>query len=176
MDIWRGDHDFPPEIETLVANYMPPYYIVADSRCIVPFSATNSHARDHADQVASRAKGGGFDDQCSLHAAAQSGIPVQTFSEPPVGSLMEVLASRLARFTRQMIAQGITSTDEMLQQESRRLVYGCDDSWNQTIFDNLEWLASFRRQHIGQDPPSDAFQLPTDLDGLSLANLRLRNN
>ncbi|KAF3811844.1 hypothetical protein GCG54_00014600 [Colletotrichum gloeosporioides] len=45
------------------------------------------------------------------------------------------------------MAQGINPTDDMLRQESRRVIYDSDDEWNQTVADNSEWLAQFRTRH-----------------------------
>lgn len=38
----------------------------------------------------------------------------------------------------------------MLQQEARRVLYDSEDSWNQTIADNPEWLSAFRNLCCGQ--------------------------
>lgn len=147
MDCWKGEHDFPPEITKQVTNSLPPYYIGHDSRCLVPFSVTNVHAKDQLDQITSR-----LDWNTAIESNTPN-APVQALSSGrdsnnPLNSLLEVLASHLGRYTRQKLAQGIIPTDEMLQQESRRLVYDSEDPWDQTIFDNPEWLAAFRREHI----------------------------
>ncbi|KAF7587832.1 hypothetical protein BBP40_006655 [Aspergillus hancockii] len=149
MDDWRGDHEFPPEIAEHVTNALPPYYIGADSRCLVPFSVTNIHARDQLDQITSRLDWNSVIDNTAPNDITQASAYDQP-SDNPLRSFLEPLAMYLGRFTRQKLEQGIVPTDEMLQQESRRLVYDCEDPWNQTIFDNPEWLAAFRRQHIEQ--------------------------
>ncbi|KAI9926598.1 hypothetical protein ASPWEDRAFT_32000 [Aspergillus wentii DTO 134E9] len=165
MEDWQGEHDFPPEIAMHVTNALPPYYIGSDSRCLVPFSVTDIHAKDHVDQISSRAA---LTENNSPHEETQISPSEQT-AHNPLASLMEVLATHLGRFTRQKIDQGIIPTDEMLQQESRRIVYGCEDSWNQTIFDNPEWLAAFRRQHIEQPNAEIDEQALSTLNGLSIA-------
>lgn len=43
---------------------------------------------------------------------------------------------------------GVIPTDEMFQQESRRLLYDSDDPWNQTIADNSEWISAFKQQYV----------------------------
>jgi hypothetical protein len=43
-----------------------------------------------------------------------------------------------------MITRGVVPTDEMFQVEARRLLFDSEDQWNQTMADNLEWLAKFR--------------------------------
>lgn len=61
----------------------------------------------------------------------------------------EILTLRLGRFAREHIEKhGAGSlTDEMLQVESRRILYGDDDPWNQTSADNPEWLNLFKKAH-----------------------------
>lgn len=38
-------------------------------------------------------------------------------------------------------------TDEMFQQEARRVLHDSADSWNHTIADNPEWLSAFQQLH-----------------------------
>jgi hypothetical protein len=61
----------------------------------------------------------------------------------------EILTLRLGRFARQYIEKhGPGSvTDAMLQTESRKILYGDDDPWNQTSADNPEWLNLFKKAH-----------------------------
>jgi hypothetical protein len=167
MNDWRGDHDFSPEIAEQVTNALPPYYIGFDSHCLVPFSVTNIHAIDQIDQITSRLDWNNFTDNTIPNDITHASASDQQF-DTSLSSLLEPLALHLSRFTRQKLEQGIIPTDEMLQQESRRLVYECEDPWNQTIFDNPEWLAAFRRQHIEQ--PNNSLieeQALSKLDSLS---------
>ncbi|KAF7182815.1 hypothetical protein CNMCM7691_002476 [Aspergillus felis] len=55
MNEWRGEHEFPAEFAAQVVNALPPYLIGPESRSVIPFSATNSDARDHFTQISSRA-------------------------------------------------------------------------------------------------------------------------
>jgi hypothetical protein len=61
---------------------------------------------------------------------------------------VEWLALGLARFARFQMRSGVVPTDRMFQDEARRLFYGCEDGWEQTLADNPEWLSGFRMQHI----------------------------
>ncbi|OGM50442.1 hypothetical protein ABOM_000896 [Aspergillus bombycis] len=167
MDCWRGEHGFPPEITKHVTNSLPPYYIRHDSRCLVPFSATNAHAKDQLDQITSRLDRNTAIESNTPNILAYTSSSART-SNNPLNSLLEVLASHLGRYTRQKLAQGIIPTDEMLQQESRRLVYDSEDPWDQTIFDNPEWLAAFRREHIEQSNNPDKEQALSQFDSLSI--------
>ncbi|PYH42614.1 uncharacterized protein BP01DRAFT_277826, partial [Aspergillus saccharolyticus JOP 1030-1] len=148
MDDWHGDHEFPPAIAQRVLNSLPPYHIGSDSRVLVPFSATSFHHYDHLNQIKSRLT---VNDLSASDNVTETDSQLASFGEQvTTGSLddmIEVLVFHLSRFARQQMERGIIPTDEMLQQESRRLVYDCEDSWNQTIFDNPEWIAAFRRQH-----------------------------
>jgi hypothetical protein len=68
----------------------------------------------------------------------------------PSATCWEVLTLRLGRFARQYIEQhgAGTVTDEMLQGEARKILYGePDDPWNQTAADNPEWLNLFKKAH-----------------------------
>ncbi|KAE8374595.1 hypothetical protein BDV26DRAFT_295803 [Aspergillus bertholletiae] len=168
MDDWTGEHDFPPEIIQHVTDSLPPYYIGYDSRCLVPFSVTNAHAKDQLDQITSRLHWDTATEGNTSNALAQAFPSVQP-SNDSLSSLLEVLASHLGRFTRQKLAQGIIPTDEMLQQESRKLVYDSEDPWDQTIFDNPEWLAAFRREHIERrNNPDHEEQALSQFDSLSV--------
>lgn len=67
----------------------------------------------------------------------------------PNATCWEILTLRLGRFAREYIEKhGAGSlTDEMLQVESRRILYSDDDPWNQTAADNPEWLNLFKKAH-----------------------------
>lgn len=74
---------------------------------------------------------------------------LQAANRNPNVTCWEILTLRLGRFARQHIEKhGPRSlTDEMLQVESRRILYGDDDPWNQTSADNPEWLNLFKKAH-----------------------------
>ncbi|KAI9042845.1 uncharacterized protein KD926_004911 [Aspergillus affinis] len=152
MDDWRGDHDFPSSIAAKVTNNVAPYLIESESRTMVPFSATNSNVRDHFAQISSRAdhvrpkEPHGHDETPLLSSFQQ----LHT-NDVPLSSFAQILTSHLSRFARNQMEQGILPTDEMFQQESRRVLYDDpQDSWNQTVADNPEWLSAFRRQHLNK--------------------------
>ncbi|KAF2277198.1 uncharacterized protein EI97DRAFT_375538 [Westerdykella ornata] len=74
----------------------------------------------------------------------------------PNATCWEVLTLRLGQMARQYIeTHGPNSlTDEMLQTHARRILYDCDDPWNQTAADNPEWLGLFKKAH-GIITPTD---------------------
>lgn len=52
----------------------------------------------------------------------------------------------------------------MLQVESRRILYGDDDPWNQTSADNPEWLNLFKKAHgIDTNAPVKGIDTPLDV-------------
>ncbi|PYI30965.1 hypothetical protein BP00DRAFT_397165 [Aspergillus indologenus CBS 114.80] len=169
MDDWRGDHDFPPAVAKLVVNSLPPYHIASDSRVLVPFSATNFHHYDHLNQIKSRLGTSELNARDhELNVDGQLGSFGESASAGSGNDMIEVLVFHLSRFARQQMDKGIIPTDEMLQQESRRLVYDCEDSWNQTIFDNPKWIAAFRRQHIDHVADSERNGMLHHLDDFPL--------
>ncbi|RJE21228.1 hypothetical protein PHISCL_06441 [Aspergillus sclerotialis] len=156
MKDWSGEHGFPPSVAAQVVNSLPPYLIGEESQSIIPFSATNAHVRDHFAQISSRAQP--LDEE-------KDGSQVQTVQNAPsetqeksvlvsqLSSFTEVLTLHLSRYARKQMSQGVVPTDEMFQQESNRVLYDSEDSWNQTIADNPEWLYSFRHLHCGDNAP-----------------------
>jgi hypothetical protein len=67
----------------------------------------------------------------------------------PNATCWEILTLQLGRFAREYIGKhgAGTLTDEMLQTQSRRILYNDDDPWNQTSADNPEWLNLFKKAH-----------------------------
>lgn len=145
MNEWRGDHDFPPSIAGMLTNSLPPYLISSESKTVVPFSATNASVQDHLAQISRRAKA--VEDEAQLTSSFQH---LQATDEKPLGTFTELLTQHLGRYARQQMILGVIPTDEMFQDQARRLLYDSEDSWNQTIADNPEWIASFRQQHDSQ--------------------------
>ncbi|KAL4952896.1 hypothetical protein BDW69DRAFT_195262 [Aspergillus filifer] len=156
MADWVGEHEFPADFAGLVANALPPYLIAVESHSMIPFSATNCDVHDHFAQITSRARYGPADqaEAQSLAAPASRSVapPLQTVAPPGVApeqlsSFTQVLTLHLSRFAREQMERGVIPTDEIFQQESRRLLYDSEDAWNQTIADNPEWMSSFRQLH-----------------------------
>ncbi|KAF5597746.1 uncharacterized protein FSUBG_8396 [Fusarium subglutinans] len=142
MADWKGDHDFEPSIAAQVRNALPPYLLANEALTMVPFSATDPTVPDHFAQIEER-----------------NGKPVPDPEQQQIDpgfeltpdSYTKFLAWHLGRFAQQSFASGVFPTDEMFQGEARRLVYGSDDNWEQTIADNEQWIATFRRQHLSKD-------------------------
>lgn len=162
MRDWRGEHEFFPDyIESLLENFIPPYLIGDESRSQQPFSASDSNraTRDHFDQISTHTVGLGREleailpptdehlpDLNSGETQAQTEDENRDIDILPPRSFPDILARHLARFARANMQKRIIPTDDMFQLEARRVIYDCEDSWNQTIADNPDWMDSFRRQ------------------------------
>jgi hypothetical protein len=144
MKDWQGDHGFPPSITAQLRNAFPPYLIGAESESMIPFSSTNAHVRDHYAQMSAR-----------VHLSKGEGNAVQG-EEPTMAGAADATTSQfdsflgnftrhLGQFARQQMQKGVIPTDEMFQQEARRVVFDCGDEWDQTIADSPQWLSSFRQ-------------------------------
>ncbi|KAJ4361202.1 hypothetical protein N0V95_002084 [Ascochyta clinopodiicola] len=87
--------------------------------------------------------------------------------DQPSATCWEILTLRLGQFARKHVKeQGAgTVTDEMLQVEARRILYGGpDDPWNQTAADNPEWLSLFKKAHgIGDNIQVSGINEPHDV-------------
>ncbi|KAH0403714.1 hypothetical protein KCU89_g1858, partial [Aureobasidium melanogenum] len=147
MKDWRGDHEFEPEIAAKVTNAIPPYLIGDETETLVPFSSTSHVVRDHVAQISSRLTA-----MPSEPSEPTSPLPLTPEMEVPSTqtnnlTLNEMVIFHLGRYGRQQLSLGITPTDEMFQNEARRLLYDSDDPWNQSLVDNPEWLAAFRLLH-----------------------------
>ena len=165
MDEWRGEHEFnPSEFAAQIANSLPPYLIGSESKSLIPFSATNSDVRDHYEQISSRAARDSVNlTDRSRSAQEPSTASLQNLvpgvSTAQLSSFTQVLTLHLSCYAREQMMEGNIPTDEMFQQESRRLLYDSEDSWNQTIADNPEWLTAFRGLYCDENAgPNEADQ------------------
>ncbi|KAE8409758.1 hypothetical protein BDV37DRAFT_277413 [Aspergillus pseudonomiae] len=147
MADWQGDHGFPDSIATQVTHAVPPYLIDLESRTMVPFSATNDQVKDHFSQMLSRAAfqsdtnaGGDYQERLELPDLLGQ-LQVQ---DTGLNSYTQVLTRHLSHYAEEQTRLGIVPTDEMFQQEARRLLFDSEDPWNQTIADHPQWLAAFR--------------------------------
>ncbi|KAJ5454077.1 uncharacterized protein N7458_005033 [Penicillium daleae] len=144
MKDWQGDHGFPPSITAQLRNAFPPYLIGAESKSMIPFSSTNAHVRDHYAQMSARVDASKGDLNTSQDSVA-AGAPDATMSQ--LDNFLGNFTRHLGQFAREQIQKGIIPTDEMFQQEARRVVFDCGDEWDQTIADNPQWLSSFKQLH-----------------------------
>ncbi|KAH7128836.1 hypothetical protein EDB81DRAFT_661887 [Dactylonectria macrodidyma] len=146
MANWTGDHGFEPSIASQVRNSLPPYHLAFEASSLVPFSATDPRTTDHLAQL------------IETHGRPEQ-PPSQKDLEIPLNDSQlepEVLTPtlftpflvwHLGRFAQQSVAAGVVPTDQMFQDEARRLMYGDDGNWERTVADNSEWMAAFRNQH-----------------------------
>ncbi|PYI12329.1 hypothetical protein BO78DRAFT_356249 [Aspergillus sclerotiicarbonarius CBS 121057] len=162
MADWRGEHEFPPGFAAQVVNALPPYLIGSESSSLIPFSATNCDVQDHFAQISSRARWDSTDQEANeivAPVAPSVPLPLQTIAPgvapEQLSSFTQVLTLHLSRFAQEQMKRGVVPSDELFQQESRRLLYDSEDTWNQTIADNPEWLSAFRGLHCdkSESPP-----------------------
>ncbi|KAJ5202207.1 hypothetical protein N7449_004286 [Penicillium cf. viridicatum] len=160
MANWIGDHEFPPEIAQ-VTHSVPPYMLDFESRSFVPFSATNGAVNDHLSQMLSRAS---FLDAAGEHQTTPESLDpeLQPVQEDNLQSYTEVLTRHLSHYAQQMMRDGVIPTDEMFQLEARQLLFDSEDQWNQTMADNLEWLAKFRGEQTTKGTLQTPEQPPMD--------------
>lgn len=155
MRDWYGEHDFPPSIAAQVTHALSPYLIGVESTSMVPFSATDSRTRDHFFQISSNAGMG--------HEPAEPQQPLQSLpesftSQSEISSFAQILTMHLSRYAQDQMKQGIVPTDDMFQRVARRLLYDCEDNWNQTVADNGQWLSAFRQLHCLPEPSDQPAQ------------------
>lgn len=149
MKEWKGDHDFPPAIAARLKNAYPPYLLGWESESMIPFSATSTDVRDHYAQVTARIRGLDEDENARNTEPRESDDRSLQFED-----FLEVFTRHLSRYAREQMQNGIVPTDEMFQQESRRILFDGQDAFDQTIADNPDWLSSFRQLHCGSGDDS----------------------
>lgn len=162
---WKGCRGLDPNVAAQVTNAMPPYLIGMESVSPNPFSATDRGSwRENMtteEGFVAPDLGNLYTDQILDHKADQdrTGLPSRA-------TCWEILTIRLGRYANEMVQQGVVLSDEMLQKQARIILYGEDDTWNQTAADNPEWLDLFKKAHgldfiptavggIGQKVPDD---------------------
>lgn len=64
---------------------------------------------------------------------------------PDDANCYDRLSHELTAYIHHQTAEGLIPTDQMIQAEARRVIYGCDDPWNQTCADNPVWLGILKR-------------------------------
>lgn len=138
MSKWEGDWGFEPWVQSLVDNAMPPYLIGQDKKSMHPFSAS-----DRLQQISD---------------PASTAPPI--LRVPEDSNCFARLERELKAFIHDQLAAGVVPTDLMIQDQGRRIIYDCDDRWNQTCADNPVWLSILKRDS-GLDviPNSDHIQL-----------------
>ncbi|KAJ5204901.1 uncharacterized protein N7498_005780 [Penicillium cinerascens] len=132
MSQWQGDWGFDAHIQDRVENAIPPYMIDYEWRSPDPWTTVQAQGDDNTPS-----------------------LPV-----PNDANCYLRLSRELSIFIQSQATQGITPTDQMIQAEARRVIYGCDDPWNQTCADHPIWLSILKRDN-GMDTAvqNDSIQL-----------------
>ncbi|PSK42040.1 3-demethylubiquinone-9 3-O-methyltransferase [Elsinoe australis] len=169
MADWTGEYEFEAHVAACVKDALPPYLVAYEAQSLVPYSATSGWTKDHytqvSSQIASRANPTGLPGTFPLIAQQEmdgsdstaesiSGLQGQdtehvqsSRQQKDMGSFAQILALHLGRFAREQVAAGVFPSDELFQREARRVLYGDEDEWNQSIADNSIWLDHIRRQN-----------------------------
>lgn len=106
MTEWKGCRGLDPAVAAQVTNAMPPYLIGMDATSPNPFSATN------------RATWG----QNIANEDVHSSQPAPEPSSDSRATCWEILTVRLGKYANEMAQAGVVLTDEMLQQQARRIM------------------------------------------------------
>jgi hypothetical protein len=118
MAQWQGDWGFDPQIQARVENAIPPYLIDYEWRSPDPWAT----------------------EQAKVDDGTALSLPV-----PTDVNCYHRLSRELTTYIHNQKAQGHVPSDQMIQAEARRVIYGCDDPWNQTCADNVVWLSVLKR-------------------------------
>lgn len=116
MTDWQGAHGFNFHVEELVENAIAPYIIALERRSLDPFSATNINHLRQPEPFAS------------------------------TGTFVSDLEKELYAFVKAQVTRGHVPSDQEIQNRARVLIYEYDDPWNQTVADDPEWLAQFKKR------------------------------
>ncbi|KAK5126013.1 hypothetical protein LTR85_011368 [Meristemomyces frigidus] len=174
MSEWKGCRGLDPAVAAQVTNAMPPYLIGIESASPNPFSASNRssvHQVDRTESVTSLER---------FTSGDLGGRPTDEDNGSGYNAratCWEILTVRLGKYAHEMAKQGIVLSDEMLQQQARRILYDSDDSWNQTAADNPEWLDLFKKAHgldyIPTAVGGQGTEVPEDLETYGDLGLRI---
>lgn len=154
MRDWKGSRGFDAAVESQLTFAMPPYLVDIEARSLNPFSASNPVSILQHREIISKSR---------------ERSPVQTQSlmenetaQVDVATYWDTFALQLEQWARRKMEEGVLLTDEMLQMEGRIMVFGSDDSWNQTEADHPDWLEEFKRTRGIVTYPLSAIN---DMDG-----------
>lgn len=102
---------------------------------------------------------------------------LESSRDPKKATCWEILTVRLGKYATEMAQKGIVLSDEMLQQQARRIEFDSDDAWNQTAADNPEWLDLFKKAHGLDFIPAaiggEGLHVPEDLETYGDLGLRV---
>ena len=166
MRDWKGSRGFDADVEAQAVLSMPPYLIDVDSKTQTPFSASDPMSIVHHTNL--------FPEQ---ERRSPSRVGWETQADPPPNVLeaetyWEKIDSKLGQWFLARTREGISVTDEMIQEQGRVMVFGTADPWNQSEADHPDWLADFRAKYGSQqalDGTKSSFcSLPTEVPAFEM--------
>lgn len=141
MADWKGDWGFEPHIADAVKNAMPPWMIDNERRTPIPFSALGLLSLSHPSFSNQQST---TEDQAP---PPSNGNDILNYNYNSLDGCFQGLEHILSIWARDQRGRGMRLTDDMLQDEARRIVYMSTDPWNQTIADDPQWLGWFKRRY-----------------------------
>lgn len=111
---WKGDWGFDPSVQGMVENAIPPYLLGQEQTTPDPW-------------------------KISELVGDEEGLSAGTNVPNGLDRYVNLRRDILAYLDKQM-AQGLHPSDEMIQDEARRVAYGTEDRWNLTYADDQVWL------------------------------------
>lgn len=135
MTEWKGDRGFSSEVENLVENDIPVFLIGGQRNTMEPFSASQaSHV--------TRAPRAGM---TNGSASYLGNLEPEGFHAPTMHSYRHI-EHLLLEYVSQELSQGRVPSDENLQSKTSCMMYGPDNTWDQTWADHPQWLEMFKKK------------------------------
>ncbi|KAG5659455.1 hypothetical protein KAF25_002014 [Fusarium avenaceum] len=136
MKEWKGDRGFDRQIDDMVENDMPAFLIGDQRRTMEPFSASRA---DH--RATSLSDGVSIESNILGH-----GVVDKEFELHNTGHSYREVEQQLLRYVSSSIFQGHVPSDQQIQIKMSGIIYGPDNTWDNTWADNPQWLDMFRKK------------------------------
>ena len=142
MADWKGDWGFEPQVDDLVESAMPLWMIDNERRTPAPFSASATLNLCQPPTASTNITTGTSSTRQQLES-----IPGDAYAWLDSRMCFQELERILSIWASEQSALGVQLTDDMLQDEARRIVYMSADPWNQTVADDPQWLGMFKKRY-----------------------------
>lgn len=137
---WKGGHGFEDEIERLVENDIPVFLIGSQRKTMEPFSGSQaSHIMERNNPGALHNSSSVLLQQGQVENEAQSSFGPTMHSYRHIEQL-------LLEYVSEEISHGRVPSDPQLQRQTSEMMYGPDNTWDQTWADHPQWLEVFKKK------------------------------
>ncbi|KAF2227587.1 hypothetical protein BDZ85DRAFT_209582, partial [Elsinoe ampelina] len=146
MRDWKRCRGLDPNVAANVLNAMPPYLIGMERDSPIPFSASRGNFSHRQTPM----PGAAPDDPEGWPSSEWTntcGLATSGGRDATRATCWEILTIELGQFVKAQADAGQVVTDDMIQNQARKIVYESEDPWNQTAADNPEWLDLFKKAH-----------------------------